>query len=69
MMLHEIPPDTILEPDKTVRNCYTWRTLIDFVCFFGLAAVEPVSEKLLCREYRVKGLPLLHEAVQFNISR
>ncbi len=45
------------------------RPLVHFAGFFGLAAVEPVSEKLLCREYRVKGLPLLHNAVQFHISR
>jgi len=69
MVLQEMPPDTLIAPDETVRNCYTWRTLVDFAGFFGLAAVEPVSKKLLCREYRVKGLPLLHDAVQFHISR
>jgi hypothetical protein len=66
-VLDEMPPDTIGEPDKQVRNCYTWRTLVDFTGFFGLAAVEPVSEQLLYREYRVKGLPLLYDAVQFHI--
>ena len=67
MVMHEITPDTLLAPDEAVRNCYTWRTLVHFAGFFGLAAVKPVSEKLLCREYRVKGLPLLHDAVQFHI--
>jgi hypothetical protein len=51
-----------------LRNCYSWRTLVHFAGFLGLAAVEPVSDKLLCREYRVKALPLLREAVQFQIS-
>jgi len=69
MVLQEMPPDTLIAPDEAVRNCYTWRTLEHFAGFFGLAAVEPVSRKLLCREYRVKGLPLLHDAVQFHISR
>ena len=67
MVLQEMPPDTIFEPDVAVRNCYTWRTLEHFAGFFGLAAVERVSEQLLCREYRVKSLPLLRDAVQFYI--
>ena len=67
MVLQEVPPDTLIAPDEAVRSCYTWRTLVHFAGFLGLAAVEPVSEKLLCREYRVKYLPLLHDAVQFHI--
>jgi hypothetical protein len=41
---------------------------VHFAGFLGLAAVEPVTDELLCREYRVKALPLLHEAVQFQLS-
>ena len=67
MVLQEVPQDTLIAPDEAVRSCYTWRTLVHFAGFLGLAAVEPVSEKLLCREYRVKALPLLHDAVQFHI--
>jgi hypothetical protein len=40
---------------------------VHFVGFFGLAAVEPVSDKRFGREYRVKGLSLLHAAVQFRL--
>ncbi len=69
MVLQEMPPDSIIAPNEAVRNCYTCRTLVHFAGFFGLTAVEPVSKKLLCREYRVKGLPPLHGAVQFQISR
>ncbi len=32
------------------------------------AYVEPVSDKRFCREYRVKRLPLLRDAVHFRLS-
>ena len=67
-VLNEVPTGTVFTPEEEVRNCYTWRTLVDFAGFFGLATVEPVSKERFCRQYRVKGLPLLHEAVQFHIS-
>jgi hypothetical protein len=67
MVAHEVPPDAIDEPETLIRNCYTRRTLLDFARFFGLAAVEPVSEKFLCQDYRVKTLPLLHHAIQFQM--
>ena len=68
VVLNEVPAGTVFTPEEEVRNCYTWRTLVDFAGFFGLATVEPVSKERFCRQYRVKGLPLLHEAVQFHIS-
>jgi len=67
-VLDEVPLRPVFTPEKEVRNCYTWRTLVHFAGFLGLAAVEPVTDKFLCREYRVKALPLLHEAVQFQLS-
>ncbi len=67
MVLDEIPEHPFFNPEEEVRNCYTWRTLVHFVGFFGLADVAPVSDERFCHEYRVKGLPLLHEAAQFNI--
>ena len=39
----------------------TWRTLMRFAAFLGLAAVDPVSEERFCHQYRVKALPLLPE--------
>lgn len=66
-ILDEIPPSQIFSPDDTARRCYTWRTLMDFASFLGLAELEKVSDDILCREYRVKALPLLREAVQFQI--
>jgi hypothetical protein len=67
-VLDEVPPGPAFRPEEVVRNCYTWRTLVHFAGFLGLAAVEPVTDEFLCREYRVKALPLLHEAVQFQPS-
>ncbi|MDX1252068.1 MAG: SEC-C domain-containing protein [Gammaproteobacteria bacterium] len=68
MVLDEVPPTSLITPDETVRSCYTRRTLVHFAGFLGLAAVEPVSDKLLRREYRVKALPLLGEAVRFHLT-
>jgi len=68
-VLDEVPQRTAFTPEDEVRTCYTWRTLVHFAGFLGLAAVEPVTDELLCRDYRVKALPLLHEAAQFQLSR
>ncbi len=68
MVLDELPQHQVFTPEEEVRRCYSWRTLVHFVGFFGLATVEPVSDKRLCHEYRVKGLPLLHASVQFQVS-
>ncbi len=68
MLLDEIPQHQVFTPEEEVRRCYTWRTLVHFVGFFGLAAVEPVSDKRFCHEYRVRGLPLLHDTVRFQVS-
>ena len=68
MVLDEIPQHQVFTPEEEVRRCYTWRTLVHFVGFFGLATVEPVSDKRLCLEYRVKGLPLLYDTVQYQVS-
>ena len=56
MLLDEVPQHQVFTPEEEVRRCYTWRTLLHFVGFFGLATVELVSDKRLCHEYRVKGL-------------
>jgi len=66
-ILEELPPNPVFAPEDEVRHCYTWRTLVHFTGFLGLAAVEPISDELLSREYRIKALPLLREAVQFYI--
>jgi hypothetical protein len=68
MVLNEIPPEPYLEPEKTLQSCYTSRTLLHFAGFLGLAEVEPITDERFCREYRVKALPLLREAVQFQLT-
>jgi hypothetical protein len=68
MLLDELPQHEIFTPEEEVRRCYTWRTLVHFVGFFGLAAVEPVSDERFSHEYRVKSLPLLHDTVRFQVS-
>jgi hypothetical protein len=65
-LMDEVPPGQIISPDATVRTSYTWRALVHFAGFLGLATVEPVSDEFLCREYRVKALPLLGQIVQFQ---
>jgi hypothetical protein len=67
-MLDKVSPTSVFGPEQEVRNCYTWRTLVQFAGFLGLAAVEPASDEPRCRDYRVKALPLLREAVQFQIA-
>lgn len=68
MLLDEIPDDHYFTPEDAVRSCYTWRTLVHFVGFLGLAAVESVSDKRFPQEYRVKALPLLHQTVLFDVT-
>jgi len=68
-LLDEVPPSQVSSPDETVRRGYTWRSLVHFAGFLGLATVEPVSDELLCHEYRVKALPLLGQIVQFRLPK
>ncbi len=68
-LLDEVPPSQVISPAETVRRAYTWRSLVHFAGFLGLAEVEPVSDELLCNEYRVKALPLLGQIVQFQLPK
>ena len=65
-MLDEVPQHPIFTPEEEVRRCYTWRTLVHFIGFFGLGMVTPVTDGEYRHAYRVKGLPLLREAAQFR---
>ncbi len=68
-LLDEAPPSQVISDDETVRLGYTWRSLVHFADFLGLATVEPVSDSPLCFEYRVKALPLLGQFVQFQLPK
>jgi len=69
MLLDEVPPSQVFSPGETVRRGYTWRSLVNFASFLGLATVEPASDEFLCHEYRVKSLPLLGQVVQFHLPK
>lgn len=69
MLLDELPANEAFSPEEKVRSCYTWRVLVNFASFLGLATVESTSDDLLNREYRVKSLPLLGQIVQFQFPK
>jgi hypothetical protein len=68
-VLSEVAPMPYSTPERTVRSCYTWRVLLNFAAFFGLAEVESTGEARHDRQFRVKKCPLLAEAVRFHIPR
>jgi hypothetical protein len=65
-VLSEVAPSPYFRPEQTVRKCYTWRTLLNFSAFLGLAEVEPTTDDRIDRQYRVRKRPLLAEAVRFH---
>ena len=69
IVLDDIPSSPIFTAEEELRRCYAWRALVDFTGFLGLAEVAKVSDELLCCEYRVKSLPLLGRAVQFQLPK
>jgi len=66
-VLDEIASTPYSTPEKTVRSCYTWRALVNFAGFLGLAEVEPIAEGRYERRYRVRKRPMLADAVRFHI--
>jgi len=67
-LIESVEPRPLTSSEEIVRSCYRWRCLVNFAEFFGLAKVEPVSEDVLNREYRIKKLSLLEQAVHFHFS-
>jgi len=65
-VLDEVPPEAFFGPEKTVRSCYTLRTLENFAGYLGLAEVEPTGRDRYDRQLRVKKSPLLDAAVAFQ---
>ncbi len=65
MLRDEVPRNDIIDPEQTLRSCYTWRALIHFADFLGLAAVVPLADNPLSYDYQVEALPLLREIVHF----
>src|SRR3990172_7059662 len=67
-VLSDVALTPYFTPEQRVRKCYTWRALVNFAAFLGLADVEPTSEDWIDRQYRVRKRPLLDEAVRFHIT-
>jgi hypothetical protein len=67
-ILTQVEPRSYSAPERSVRSCYIWRTLVGFVAFFGLADVESVGKDRYDYEYRVRSRPLLSQAVRFSIT-
>jgi len=67
-VLAQVEPHPFSTPERTVRLCYTWRTLLNFAGFYGLADVEPVGEDGYDRQYRVRKRPLLARVVRFHVE-
>ena len=67
-VLTQVEPEPAFAPEYVVRTCYTWRTLLNFAAFFGLAEVEPVGKDRYDRQYRVRKRLLLTEAVRFHVE-
>ncbi len=67
VLLDQVEPLPYRTQEDELGSCYTLRTLVHFVDFLGLAKVEGIDAKgPIIRNYRVIGLPLLDEVVQFH---
>ncbi len=68
MICDEVEHTIYNTAEEGIRNCYSLRVLERFLHFMGLAWVERLSgDKPFSREYRIRKLPLLDEAVRFNV--
>src|SRR4030066_2487857 len=66
--LSDVGPTPYSTPDQPVPKCYTWRALVNFGAFLGLADVEPTTEDWIDRQYRVRKRTLLAETGRVHIS-
>ncbi|MDD3926439.1 MAG: SEC-C metal-binding domain-containing protein [bacterium] len=65
-IVDEVPPVYYREAEDTVRCCYSWRALERFAVFAGLAEMRSKAGKLLDRDFDLRKLPLLDQAVKFH---
>jgi len=68
MLLSEVEPTPFSTPEQEIRSCYTLRALVRFPGFLGLAEVEPLTKEPHTRDYRIRKLPLLDDAVRFHVQ-
>lgn len=67
-LLKEIEPSPYSNAEDTLRSCYTFRTMVRFAAFLGLATVERIGTDIPYH-YRVTKLPLLDAAVIFRFAK
>lgn len=68
MVLREVPPmGEYYSPEKSLRNCYSWRSLDRFAGFMGLVEIERDPVDRYSEGYRLRKLPLLDHAVRFHL--
>lgn len=68
MVLQEVPPlGEYYSPEKSLRSCYSWRTLERFARFMGLVEIEHDPANRYTGDFRVRKLPLLDHVVQFHL--
>lgn len=66
-VLNDVPEERYTTPERTVRSCYTLRTLLNFAGFLGLADIEDLGYRDHNHQYRIRSTPLLAEALTFHV--
>ncbi len=68
MVLREVPPmGEYYSPEKSLRNCYSWRCLERFTRFMGLVEIERDPANRYTEDFRLRKLPLLDHVVQIHL--
>jgi hypothetical protein len=68
MVLRAVPPTPeYYSPEKSLRNCYSWRSLERFARFMGLVEIERDPVDRYADDFRLRKLPLLDHVVQFHL--
>jgi hypothetical protein len=68
MVLKEMPEmSEYYSPEKSLRSCYSWRSLERFARFTGLVETEHDPANRYTGDFRLRKLPLLDHVVQFHL--
>jgi len=69
MVLEQMPEiSEYYTPEKSLRSCYSWRTLERFARFMGLVETEHDPANKYTGDFRLRKLPLLDHVVQFHLQ-
>jgi SEC-C motif len=66
-LLRDAPESPYWTPEKIVGNCYSLRSLQRFAEFLGLVEIERVGNRYIPDEINIRKLPLLDQAVRFQL--